>query len=71
MLVARAPAAGRSVLGGTILPLGGSVYVDPEGEAVRTEVKFIRAASECARSHVKHPSQPVDGGTTSPPPVDK
>lgn len=45
MLVQRAHAAGRCVVGGTILPFGGSVYVDPEGEAVRVEVnEFIRTS---------------------------
>jgi lysophospholipase L1-like esterase len=45
MLVTRAHAAGRCVVGGTILPFGGSVYVDPEGEAVRTEVnQYIRSS---------------------------
>ena len=44
-LVERAHAAGRCVVGGTILPFGGSVYVDPEGEAVRVEVnEFIRTS---------------------------
>lgn len=43
MLVERAHAAGRCVVGGTILPFGGSVYVDPEGEKVRVAVNdFIR-----------------------------
>lgn len=45
MLVQRAHAAGRCVVGGTILPFGGSVYVDPEGEQVRVEVNdFIRTS---------------------------
>jgi lysophospholipase L1-like esterase len=44
-LVTRAHAAGRCVIGGTILPFGGSVYVDPEGEAVRVKVNdFIRTS---------------------------
>lgn len=44
MLVDRAHAAGRCVVGGTILPFGGSVYVDPEGEKVRVAVNdFIRS----------------------------
>lgn len=45
MLVSRAHAADRCVVGGTILPFGGSVYVDPEGEKVRVEVnEFIRTS---------------------------
>lgn len=45
MLVARSHAAGRCVVGGTILPFGGSVFVDPAGEKVRVEVNdFIRTS---------------------------
>lgn len=45
MLVARAHAADRCVVGGTILPFGGSVFVDPAGEKVRVEVnEFIRSS---------------------------
>lgn len=44
-LVTRVQTAGRCVVGGTILPFGGSVYVDPSGDKVRREVnEFIRTS---------------------------
>lgn len=46
MLVERAHAAGRCVVGGTILPFGGSVFADPEGEKERVVVNdFIRSSA--------------------------
>ena len=45
MLVQRAHAAGRCVVGGTILPFGGSVFVDAKGEKERVAVnEFIRTS---------------------------
>lgn len=44
-MVARAHAAGRCLIGGTITPFGGSVYMKGQNEAVRQEVNaFIRTS---------------------------
>lgn len=44
-LIEKAHARGVCIVGGTILPFGGSVFIDPEGEVVRQEVNtFIRTS---------------------------
>lgn len=44
-MVAKAHAAGRCLIGATITPFGGSVYLGDENEAVRQEVNaFIRTS---------------------------
>jgi len=46
-LIARTKAAGVCIVGGTILPFGGSVFVDPSREGVRQDVNaFIRNSEE-------------------------
>lgn len=46
-LIEKTHAAGVCIVGATITPFGGSVYLDPEGETVRQEVNdFIRTSGE-------------------------
>ena len=46
-LIERTHSHGVCIVGGTILPFGGSVFIDPDGERVRQEVNtFVRTSGE-------------------------
>lgn len=63
-LIEKAHARDVCIVGGTILPFGGSVFIDPEGEGVRREVNaFIRKSGEFDAvvdfdAAVRDPAQP-------------